>query len=230
MRNYPAAFAAKARVLPQCFDEAQYGDALPPAAGSEQAATADGLIIRHLGTFYGRRSPEHLFRAVAALLASAPAAFEHVKFEFNGLSDLDVLREAGGDALPPRMLSVGPPVPYLESLALMKSADGLLILDAPAERSVFLPSKLIDYAGAARPVLGLTPEGAAASLIRRLGGWVADPADTARSAEALSSFLTFLRARSRSRQEPWGDPQVRAEYEATRLAERFDAILKELIH
>jgi hypothetical protein len=229
LRNYPPALAAKARVMPQCFDESQYGDShRSGAAGAGRAGGPDRLIIRHLGTFYGQRSPAHLFRAVAALLAADPAALDGVRFEFNGLSGFDVLRDAGGDALPAGMLFVGPPVPYRESLALMRSADGLLILDAPAERSVFLPSKLIDYTGAARPVLGLTPEGAAASLIRRLGGWVADPADTPGSAAALASFLAFLRARRHSRAELWGDPYVRAEYEAARLAARFDEILKEL--
>jgi hypothetical protein len=223
MRRYAPALAAKAHVLPQCFDESQYADSsLAVGAGDR------GLIVRHLGTFYGQRSPEHLFRAAAALLASDPSALEGVRFEFNGLSNFDVLRDAGGDALPDGMVAVGPPVSYLDSLKLMSSADGLLILDAPAERSVFLPSKLIDYAGAARPVLGLTPEGAAATLIRRLGGWVADPADTARSAEALASFLAFLRSRRDARTEPWGAAAVRAEYEAARLAARFDALLKEL--
>ncbi|HZI17547.1 MAG TPA: glycosyltransferase [Pyrinomonadaceae bacterium] len=234
LRNYPPALAAKARVLPQCFDESQYaGRHHGPADESKStpdssAAAGPTLIVRHLGTFYGRRSPEHLFRAVAALLAADPSALAGVRFEFNGLSNFDVLRDAGGDALPAGMLSVGPAVPYLDSLALMRSADGLLILDAPAERSVFLPSKLIDYAGAARPVLGLTPEGAAASLIRRLGGWVADPADTPRAAEALASFVAFLRSRRAARDEDWGNPEVRAEYEAARLAARFDEILKEL--
>jgi len=236
MSNYPAGLASKARVLPQCFDESQYG--APPGAAGGRAPARPGeagvpaggpeLIVRHLGTFYGQRSPSHLFRAVAALAESDPSALEGVRFEFNGLSGFDVLRDAGGDRLPAGLLAVGPAVPYLDSLSLMRSADGLLILDAPAERSVFLPSKLIDYAGADRPVLGLTPEGAAASLIRRLGGWVADPGDTPRSAEALASFVAFLRARRDRRDEPWGDPSVRAEYEAARLAARFDEILKEL--
>lgn len=222
MSKYPAALSSKARVLPQCFDPAQYG------GGAAPRLPGGPTVVRHLGTFYGQRSPSHLFRAAGALLASDPSALEGVRFEFNGVSGFDVLREAGADALPEGALVVGPAVPYRDSLALMSAADGLLILDAPAEKSVFLPSKLIDYIGAGRPVLGLTPEGAAASLIRRLGGWVADPSDTPASARALASFLAFLRARGPNAADAWGDPEVRAEYEAARLAAQFGQILKEL--
>jgi hypothetical protein len=43
-------------------------------------------------------------------------------------------------------------VGYQESLKLMSEADALLVIDAPADQSVFLPSKLIDYIGAGRPI------------------------------------------------------------------------------
>jgi glycosyltransferase involved in cell wall biosynthesis len=244
MSRYPAAARSKARVLPQCFDASQYEAESAPGGerGDEHDKEREDqrdnrrdpapgqLTLRHLGTFYGRRSPVHLFRAVTRLLASDPSMLEGVRFEFFGVSGFDVMGEAGGDALPEGMLKVGGAVSYRESLSLMLTADGLLILDAPAEKSVFLPSKLIDYIGAGRPVLGLTPEGAARSLIQRLGGWVADPADDEASARALASFLTFLRQRPRQeRQAPWGDSRVRAEYEASRLARQFDDILKELL-
>ena len=47
----------------------------------------------------------------------------------------------------------------------------LLVIDAPADESLFLPSKLIDYLPARKPILGLTPaRGASADLIRAL--WI----------------------------------------------------------
>ena len=45
----------------------------------------------------------------------------------------------------------------------------LLILDAPFDISVFFPSKLVDYIGAQKPILAITPEGSCADIVRRLG-------------------------------------------------------------
>lgn len=223
MSKYPAAWKSKARVLPQCFDPALY----PPRAASDDDAA---VRIRYVGNFYGTRTPAPLLRALAALHASDAAALEGVSFELVGVTDPKVVEGAGGEGLPAGLVAVKPPVGYRESLRLMTSADGLLIIDAPADVSVFLPSKLIDYIGAGRPVLGLTPTGAAAGLIRQLGGWVADPADDAAGAAALRDFLSFVR-RNKSDQEhkPWGEPRVREQYEAAHLAKLFDDIVRELL-
>ena len=45
----------------------------------------------------------------------------------------------------------------------------LLILDAPFKISVFFPSKLVDYIGANKPILAITPEGSCAEIVRKLG-------------------------------------------------------------
>jgi hypothetical protein len=135
---------------------------------------------------------------------------------------------AGLGTLPEGLVVARPTVKYLESLRLMSEADGLLVIDAPAELSVFLPSKLIDYVGAARPVFGITPRGTAAALIRRLGGWVAEPSDAAAVAAALKDFLAFLRGRSGGA-APWGDPAVRRGFEAASVSEAFAAILREVL-
>ena len=74
---------------------------------------------------------------------------------------------------------------------MMESADLLLIVDAPGEISVFLPSKLVDYIGAGRPICALTPPGAAARVTREAGGWVADPADAEAGATALLAALEY---------------------------------------
>ena len=109
----------------------------------------------------------------------------------------------------------------------MAAADGLLVIDAPAKKSVFLPSKLIDYLGAGRPILGLTSPGTSANLINQLGGWVASPDDVEAVAAAIKTFLDFLR-RNRNHGETWGTPGIHGHYEASHVAQAFDTILREL--
>lgn len=88
------------------------------------------------------------------------------------------------------VVSVVGAVPYLESLKYIQNADVLLVVDAPSQGpSVFLPLKLIEYVGFKKPILGLTPpEGASASLIKRLGGIVVPPDDTAGIEEGILTF------------------------------------------
>jgi hypothetical protein len=212
--------AAKSRVLPHAF--------APELFPASSARDSSALVVRYVGDFYGRRTPAPLFEALRRLLDAEPAALEGVRFELVGEKDLGQLEAAGFGTLPEGLVVSCPSVKYVESLGLMREADGLLVIDAPAELSVFLPSKLIDYVGAARPVFGITPPGAAAGLIRRLGGWVADPSDAGTVAETLKSFLAFLRGSSGTPAE-WGDREVRRGFEPSAVAERFAGILREVV-
>ncbi len=208
----------KTRVLEHAF-EPELFDAPVVREGTD-------LVVRYLGDFYGRRSPAPLFEALRRLLAAEPAALAGVRFELVGAKDERQLEEAGLSALPEGLVVSRPTVGYHESLRLMRESDGLLVIDAPAELSVFLPSKLIDYVGAARPVFGITPRGTAASLIRRLGGWVADPSDPTTVVQTLKSFLGFLR--DHKGPAAWGDVAARRDFEAPTVAEKFAGILREV--
>jgi hypothetical protein len=219
--KYPEELRRRARVLPQCFD--------PELYGSEETDAGEALVVRYVGNFYGTRSPEPLLRALSAVLAENSAALDGVRFELIGQHDPQLVREAGGDRLPEGLFHVRPAVTYRESLRLMRAADGLLVIDAPADVSVFLPSKLIDYLGAGRPILGLTPPGAAASLVEQLGGPVAHPSDTAAAKSALVSFLAQLRGERRGERRPWGAAEVRRRYEAAQVAGEFDEIIGEIV-
>jgi hypothetical protein len=80
-------------------------------------------------------------------------------------------------------------VSYLESLKYMVKSDLLLLIDAPSEEeNLFFPSKLADYIGSGRPILGITPKrGASADILRDLGYPVVDPKDIEGIKEAISN-------------------------------------------
>lgn len=212
-------FTAKARVLPHAFEPALF-DA-PPEIDSSR------LTIRYLGDFYGRRTPAPLFAALSRILAAEPTALDDVRFELVGPTYDLPLNELGLEKLPAGLVSVKEPVSYRESLSLMASSDGLLVVDAPAEKSVFLPSKLVDYIGAGRPILGLTPPGTAATLINQLGGWVARPDDVNGMTATINTFLSFLR-RNQQQHKLWGDERIRSQYEAPQVARAFAGILAQV--
>ena len=221
MSKYPDEWRTKARVLPQSFDADLFT--------TRAAERADGLTIRYTGEFYGHRTPKPLITALRALLAADPSILSDVRFELIGPVDPLTLVDSGLESLPEELIVIKPPVNYQESLSLLASASGLMIIDAPAKKSVFLPSKLIDYIGAGRPVIGLTPPGAAAILIQQLGGWVADPSDGAAMAETLKAFLLRLHQEREHDAPPWGQPLIRRNYEAAVVARSFEEILRELL-
>jgi hypothetical protein len=213
MAKYPAAWRTKADVLPHSFDPALY---------PERATERDRIVIRHLGNFYGARTPYPLFRALRALWDRDRTLLDGVAVELVGRIPLGMRWHPSWRALPDGLVTVHGTVPYSESLRLMSDADLLLVMDAPAEISVFLPSKLIDYLGAGTPIMGIVPPGTSASLLKRLGGTIADPRGPDEVVGALGKAVAAIhRDRGGDRREPWGNPAVRAEFRPERTAAAF---------
>jgi glycosyltransferase involved in cell wall biosynthesis len=218
--KYPAELKKKARVLPQCFDPELFQDRRNRESGP--------ISIRYLGNFYGQRTPEPLISGLAELSRTRPEILENVSFELIGSGDAEEVK-ALASSLPDGLMTVRPSVSYRESLDLMIDSDGLLIIDAPAETSVFLPSKLIDYIGAGRPIFGITPEGTAAALIREVDGLVADAGDIAAVSEGLCLFIERLKAGRNGQASRQQHPDaVRVRFKADRVSENFRQMLEEL--
>ena len=214
-----APYANKAIELPHAYDPALY-----PAAQRHETMP---IVVRSLGNFYGARSPEPLFRALALLCARWPALAAKISVELVGSIPPVYCDSAAFRSLPSGLVRVVPPVEYKASLALARSADLLLNIDAPFDQSVFLPSKLVDYIGAGRPIFGITPPGTASRVIRSLGGWVSEPADPEAIATTLAAALSGIEA---SRGVMWGAPDIRRIYEVSTVAERFKALLLSAIN
>lgn len=214
-QKYPSGIAAKSRVLSHSFDPTMYGSV---SDGHK------GIVLRYLGNFYGRRQPDPLIKAVVRLYRERPELLQGVAIEFVGgirRIPTSLLRE-----LPATLIRFISPVDYKPSLALMESADLLLVIDAPFDESVFLPSKLIDYMGAQRPILAITPPGTAARLVSDLGGLVAHPNNVVEISEKLAESITRLRMPG-----GWGRESValRQEFAAPLVASRLDSIFEEVL-
>jgi glycosyltransferase involved in cell wall biosynthesis len=205
MRKYPAAWREKASVLPHAFDATLY----PPRAKSEGP-----LVLRYLGSLYGERSPLPLLRGIEALARRTPQIVARLKVEFIG----DTAPRFVSDAA--RFV---PAIDYRSALAAMRAADLLIHIDAPAETSVFLASKLVDYVGARRPILGVTPAGTAQKLIAGMGGWTADPGAPDAIADALEQAVAAI---DRGRDADWGNEAVRQRFDSATVAAQFERLVR----
>jgi len=221
MRRYPGDFRDKMSVVPHGFDFTLY---------NSPSSRPDGIVVRHLGSLYGRRNPLPLFRALRRILEQEPTLLAGVGFELIGQVSPWIARHPGYRALPQGLVRIVDTVSYRESLRLMAGADLLLVIDAPDEVSVFLPSKLIDYLGAGVPIMGIVPPGASATLLKRLDAVIADPRQPAEIVAGLRRALADARQRRLAGEiAPWGDPAIRAEYRIERTAAAFAEILRETV-
>ena len=220
MRKYPEEWRQKASVLPHSYDPAFYPE-MPIRTGK--------LVVRYLGNFYADRTPFPLLDALADIYRKSPALLSDVRFELiGGMPDRMRTRALRTD-LPPGLVELLPSVSYRNSLRLAAEADLLLVIDAPAELSVFLPSKLIDYDGAGVPIFGIVPSGSSHELIRRLGGRVANPQDPGAVTAGLMESLDGCRLRRVQPGMPWGKQDVRKEYEIRCITPRFSGIIQSLM-
>ncbi len=217
MRKYPTSLNAKTAVLPHSFEERLY---------PSNRVLEEKLTIRYLGTFYADRTPLPLLEALVKMISNRPESLDGVQFEFIGGVAPRILRRASRLSLPAGLVHFKASVGYSESLRLMKNSDLLLVVDAPSELSVFLPSKLVDYIGAGVPIMGVVPPGSSANLIRRVGGSVADPKDQHAIIEVLNAYLQECREiRGATHSSRWGDSDVRGEYAIGNVREEFAKLL-----
>jgi glycosyltransferase involved in cell wall biosynthesis len=188
MAKYPPGWRERVVVIPHGYEPQLYSGARPAAVHGRR------LVLRYLGNFYGIRTPEPLFAALKIALELEPRAFADVVVEIFGKLDAGMDRTPLARSLPEGFVRVMPSVGYRQSLELMETADLLLIVDAPARLSVFLPSKLVDYLGAGRPIVSLTPPGASRRVTEEAGFWAASPDDPEAAARALLDALAAIRA------------------------------------
>ena len=172
MSKYPEAWGSKAAVLPHAWDMDHFASARTAVPASVPQQEPDRRhVVRYIGACYGARSPEPLFVALGRMLERNRDALDNVRFEFVGALQRVFLESAAFKALPAGLVSIVCQVPYRESLRLASASAALLVIDAPSSvASVFLPSKLVEYIGARRPVWGITPHGTSADLIAEWAG------------------------------------------------------------
>ena len=182
MGKYPESWKAKSVVIPQAFEPPTD---TPPPLGPDRP-----MRVVYTGRFYpGIRTPDALLRAIAQVHRESSLQ-GRIIVEFVGADMTPCARQSSRLRLD-ELVSFAGRMPPAEARARAASADVLLVIDAGGEgRSLFLPSKLIDYLPLRRPILGLTPSiGPSADLIRELGYHVVPSDDVAAIASALRELL-----------------------------------------
>lgn len=116
------------------------------------------LRILHAGALGRERNPDLLLKGIRSFLDKVPDA--RIEFTFLGVMErmdngafLEQIKKLKLD----NVIKCLPPVPYMESLSVMKDYDLCLLLEAPCEEGIFLPSKVSDYMQNKKTVWAISP-------------------------------------------------------------------------
>jgi glycosyltransferase involved in cell wall biosynthesis len=169
--------------VPYFFDAEVFNQPAPP--------TAPEFAITYFGTFdwRGARSPETFLQALAKFLRRHPEARPRTKFIFYGSWLQEHHRWI--DALQLRdVVSIYPAVSYANYLERVKQSPVLLLV-VSAAHNLFMPSKIVDYFGARRPILAFVPRDSEMRRVLEAAGmakFVSDESDTEAGATALENL------------------------------------------
>ncbi len=185
--NAPIAALLRARtpsatpvaVVPQGFDPADFHG--PPAA-----PLPGKMRVVFTGMFYHAQRPDTFLDGLARALAAHPEMAGRVEAVFAGRvpAHFDALVARRGLESTVRFAGY---LPHARSVALARSADLLWMTvgDVPGAHLIST-SKLFEYVGTGRPILGLVPPGDAADALAAYGcGTTVHPDDAAGVARAL---------------------------------------------
>jgi glycosyltransferase involved in cell wall biosynthesis len=216
MKKYSPKIRDKAFVIPHAFD---------PKLFSEFCNTSRDkpLTISHIGNLYGFRGFDEVLKALVMLRGKEPFLFDEVSIKIIGTVNSDIKDKTARLSLNEKVLFT-PPIPYLDSLQEMENSDVLLIVESKYDRGLFLPSKLIDYLGSNRPLLGIVnPNSTSAKIINDAGGIVADINNVE---DIYRSIVELIHAKKQNRMEKYyPNDIIRRQFESKRIAALWDNIV-----
>jgi glycosyltransferase involved in cell wall biosynthesis len=224
-QTYPHLPADKFTAVPNGYDNGEW-DKLPAGIRRDEKSKEKFLIV-YAGKFYIERDPQPLFRALKILIDSGEIAREQIQVDLVGwcaTSEGRSVREMAVECGLGDCVNILGPRRRPETLRRMTEADLLLLL---AERYVIqIPGKTYEYLRAGRPILALTPEGALANLLRRIGGGlVVNPNDAGGVLTAVrESVLRWKEGRAHHVADPVAVAGFDRRVLAGRLTELFDRL------
>lgn len=117
---------------------------------------------------------------------------------------------------------------YEESLRYIQSASACLLVEAEMPEGIFLPSKLVDYISARKPILALSPRVGVVADLASGGGIIrVDPGDACAIRDAIRGLYMDFRNGTLGQRSPSG-LQV-DQFQPELIANRFLGFLHELV-
>jgi len=178
------------------------------------------------GDLSSPRSPVSFFQGLLRFFredATSCLAQLEIEFLLNRAMDFEIPEDLS------RVVSISFDLSYSEVIESMRRADVLLIIEAPVENGIFLPSKFVDCVQCRRPILAISPkQGTVADLlIRHGGGLIADCTSPEEIAQAFS--LLYSTWRNGLLDQQFGTDSLYSVFSGETIFAEYDRLISNLI-
>jgi len=224
--RYPHVSRQSMALIPNGYDEDGFVQA---EAASSSYGRAGRIVLLHSGLLYPTpdRDPKDFFTALAALKKSKTISSDNLQV---------VLRASGYDERYRRQVSelgiqdivhLAPLIPYVDALAEMLFADGLLLFQGYTSNPA-IPAKLYEYFRARRPIFAMVhKDGDTAAVLRAEGvGRIVPLSSPQEIAAGLQVFLAEVGAK----RAPVLSKEAVAKHSRAARAAALAALLEEITH
>lgn len=184
---------------------------------------SDVFRVCHAGNLSAERNPQYFLDALARLRRECGDDF---RLEFIGVENVDLAAMIIRYGLKDRVTFTGR-LDYLSTLRRLAGSDVLLIVEAPCDEGIFLPSKLVDYIQAARPILSVSPaEGTVRDLLTTKGGGLCVDAC---SPEAIFQGVREMhQAWREDRLDRYRSDELGGQFRPEAVMDQYEEILRDL--
>ena len=201
-----------------------------PQRDSPTGQPSDTFTLVHAGKLglneATGRSAVPLLRGLRLFFQDFPEATAVTRLVFVGPSDGAMESLASELHLTANVSSVGR-VSYEQSLQFIRGATVCVLVEAEMQEGIFLPSKLVDYLSARKPVLALSPKvGVVNDMAERFGILRVDTGDVEAVRRTIGSLYSDFRNRTLPLRGP-AQEQV-SQFEPKNLAAMFLAAVRSL--
>jgi glycosyltransferase involved in cell wall biosynthesis len=129
------------------------------------------LTLCHAGNLSGERDPSVFFRGLHHFLKRNRIA--RARFINIGIEAVNMKEKIMEEGLTDHVILLGKQS-YMETINYLCRCDILVSIENGCKESIFLPSKICDYAQTGRPILSISPPHSAThDIIRQHGGGIA---------------------------------------------------------
>lgn len=182
-KKYPLKYKLKSSIIPHSFETELF---------KINKKINEKILIRYLGNFYGPRNPKHFCLSLKKIQNENKNLLKNFKFEFYGNWIGNSNWSPQDIGLNKDLIQFFKPLSYLDSLELMSTSDFLLIIDAPFKKSVFFPSKLVDYIGSKKPIIAITPPGTSYNILEKNNAIIINPLESVELEKSIKNALNLI--------------------------------------